>query len=51
MADRQRTPWTSILHVRVTPALRSLIDQEAELRQVAPSSVIRGILTKHYEVE
>lgn len=39
---------TAILHVRIVPALRLRIDDEAEALGVAPSALVRSILASHY---
>ncbi len=40
---------SALIHVRVKPALRELIETEAKRRGVTPSAVIRRILATYYE--
>ena len=51
MSDTVRIKDTrsSLLHVRVKPALRERIEDEAREQGVVPSVVIRKILAAHYE--
>ncbi len=42
---------SSLVHVRVKPALRDLIDSEARSKGTTPSAVIRRVLAQHYEAQ
>lgn len=47
---RPRQNRTAIVHVRMKPDLRDAIDQEAEIRGLAPSEVVRRVLVAHFGV-
>ncbi len=42
---------SALIHVRVKPALRDLIESEAKRRGSTPSAVIRRILATYYEAQ
>jgi hypothetical protein len=40
---------SSLIHVRVQPALRACIERDASDQSVTASAVVRKILARHYE--
>lgn len=46
---RRNDTRSALLHVRVKPQLREMIEREAEASNTKPSAVIRRILAYHYE--
>jgi hypothetical protein len=46
MTERQNR--TELLHVRVKPELRNMIENEAQTLNIKPSAVVRQVLVAHY---
>jgi hypothetical protein len=46
VSDRQSR--TAVLHLRVQPALRELIEADAAKLSTTPSAIVRRVLAQHY---
>jgi hypothetical protein len=50
-SDSSRETRSALIHVRVKPQLREMIEREAQAANIKPSALVRKILAYHYERE